>query len=222
MVSAVSNTSAAATSGVSQSASSAGMISADFQTFLLMLTTQMQNQDPLNPIESSEYAVQLATFSGVEQQVKTNTLLEALGGQMGLMGIGQYAGWVGMEARAAAPAWFDGHTSITLSPSPALGADQAVLVVTDSAGREVDRRPIIVSDDTVNWAGVSAAGDLLDAGLYGFSLESYANGALLSQAQVEVYSRIVEARGGSTGTQLVLNGGATIAVEEVTALREGR
>ena len=46
-----------------------GVISSDFQTFLTMLTTQLQNQDPLNPVESSDFAVQLATFSGVEQQV---------------------------------------------------------------------------------------------------------------------------------------------------------
>ena len=51
-------------------------ISSDFETFLRMLTVQMQNQDPLNPIQSSDFAVQLATFSGVEQQVRTNDLLE--------------------------------------------------------------------------------------------------------------------------------------------------
>ena len=40
----------------------------DFETFLRMLTVQMQNQNPLNPMESQEFAVQLATFSGVEQR----------------------------------------------------------------------------------------------------------------------------------------------------------
>ena len=41
-------------------------ISSDFNTFLKMLTTQLKNQDPLNPMDNSEYAAQLATFSGVE------------------------------------------------------------------------------------------------------------------------------------------------------------
>jgi flagellar basal-body rod modification protein FlgD len=54
------------------------VITADFQTFLQLLTTQLKNQDPLNPMESTEYATQLATFSGVEQQVRTNELLESL------------------------------------------------------------------------------------------------------------------------------------------------
>ena len=52
----------------SQSTAAKAMINSDFETFLKMLTAQMENQDPLNPIESSDYAVQLATFSGVEQQ----------------------------------------------------------------------------------------------------------------------------------------------------------
>lgn len=50
----------------------AAFASSDFETFLKMLTTQIKNQDPLNPMEGTEFAVQLATFSGVEQQVMTN------------------------------------------------------------------------------------------------------------------------------------------------------
>jgi len=41
------------------------LVSSDFDTFLKMMTTQVQNQDPLNPVDSSDYAVQLATFSSV-------------------------------------------------------------------------------------------------------------------------------------------------------------
>jgi flagellar basal-body rod modification protein FlgD len=58
-------------------------LTSDFETFLRMLTVQMKNQDPLNPIESSDFAVQLATFSGVEQQVKTNDLLTKLADSFG-------------------------------------------------------------------------------------------------------------------------------------------
>ena len=83
------------------------LIDSDFETFLRMLTVQLQNQDPLDPIDNSEYAVQLATFSGVEQQVKTNDLLETLGSQLGVMGMSELAGWVGKQARANMPASVD-------------------------------------------------------------------------------------------------------------------
>ena len=59
-------------------------ITSDFDTFLQMLTAQMKNQDPLNPIESADFATQLATFSSVEQAVLTNDLLRGLMSQTGL------------------------------------------------------------------------------------------------------------------------------------------
>ena len=96
----------------------------------------MENQDPLNPTDSSEYAQQLATFSGVEEAVLTNDLLTALMVQMNTTGMAQLADWVGKEARAAAPAYFDG-SPITLAPNPAVIADKVELVVYDEDGNEV-------------------------------------------------------------------------------------
>lgn len=214
-----STTASAATTGAA--AGKGGLIESDFQTFLVMLTTQMQNQDPLNPIDSSDYAVQLATFSGVEQQVKSNDLLQNLVAQMGLMGMAQMAGWVGMEARAAAPAWFDGDP-VTLAPNPAAAADEAVLVVYDDAGTEVSRRSVTLSADPIQWNGLTERGTVLDTGLYSFRLESYLNGNMIANDMIEVYSPIVEARGENGGTVLILEGGARISANDVTALRKPR
>jgi len=196
-----------------------GVISSDFETFLKMLTVQMQNQDPLSPIKSEDYAVQLATFSGVEQQVMTNDLLEALSTQMGVMGMAQLAGWVGMEARAAMPANFDG-TPITLSPNPERTADRADLVVRNADGVAVQRIGITVSSDTIQWTGLDTNGAELPHGTYSFEVESFSNGALSRTDPVEIYSRIVEARGDGGGTVLVMEGGAEVPASAITAIRE--
>ena len=128
------NQSAFASSGLpSASSTSKELVSSDFDTFLKMMTTQVQNQDPLDPVDSADYAVQLATFSSVEQQVKTNDLLVSLAAQMGGVGLTQAAQWVGMEARVAAPAVFDG-SPITLAPNPVANADQTRLIVKDASG----------------------------------------------------------------------------------------
>ncbi|NUB44910.1 flagellar hook assembly protein FlgD [Fertoebacter nigrum] len=192
----------------------------DYTTFLRMLTAQLQNQDPLNPMDSSDYAVQLATFSGVEQQQRTNQLLESLGSQFGVMNLAQLAGWVGKEARVAAPAWVDG-APVTLSPNPAALADRAVLVVRDAAGSLISREDIPLIAGPMDWAGTDMAGDPLPAGAYSFSLESYSNGDLLNTRPVEVYAPITEARGGPNGTMLVLRGGIEVLAADVTALRGG-
>ncbi|MDZ4093361.1 MAG: flagellar hook capping FlgD N-terminal domain-containing protein [Paracoccaceae bacterium] len=194
------------------------LINSDFDTFLKMMTAQLKNQDPLNPIESADFAVQLATFSGVEQQAKTNKLLEAMQGQLGLSGMAQLASWVGREGRAVAPAWVDG-APISLSPNPASGTDKAIIAVYDTRGQLVSRDEIPVGRATVDWDPVDIQGNPLRAGQYTFKLESYNGDELLSTNSLEVYARIIEVRGGVDGTTVILEGGAEVPASAVTALR---
>ena len=195
------------------------VISSDFETFLRMLTAQLENQDPLNPLESTDFATQLATFSGVEQQVQTNDLLRGLSDALGATGIGQLAEWVGREARAAMPVRFDG-APLSLAPAPAEGAEETTLIVRDDAGSVVQRIALPVSSDPVAWAGVTADGGPLPPGLYEFALESRAAGTVLSVDPVEAYAVVREARLVDGEVRLVFDGGATAAVTDVSALRE--
>lgn len=50
----------------------------DFDQFLNLLTTQLQNQDPLNPMDSNEFTNQIVQFSQVEQAINTNQKLDSL------------------------------------------------------------------------------------------------------------------------------------------------
>ncbi|HEY0214220.1 MAG TPA: flagellar hook capping FlgD N-terminal domain-containing protein [Paenirhodobacter sp.] len=193
----------------------------DFQMFLQLMTTQLQNQDPTSPIDSSDYAAQLASFSQVEQQVKTNDLLTSLSSKIGGSGISEYAGWVGMQALAETSANFDGSTPVSMAFDAASGADQAVLVVKNAAGTEVARLAVPVSATEVAWGGTDASGKALAAGIYSFNFESYSNGALVSTEAANVYSKITEARTGTNGVTLLLDNGAEIAPDNVLALRAG-
>jgi flagellar basal-body rod modification protein FlgD len=195
-------------------------ISSDYMTFLRMLTVQMQNQDPLNPIESSDYAVQLATFSGVEQQVRTNDLLAEMSARFQQFGMADMAGWIGKEARSNAPVHFDG-TPVTLSPNPAVGATRAVIVVKDAQGTLVSREEIPVSAGPYQWLGAGADGMPLPAGTYTIDLESMKGEEVIDSRPIEYYALVTEARGGgAAGTMLVLMGGIEVAATSVTALRE--
>ncbi len=212
-------TSSAATAGQTSAPGNTSKITSDFDTFLRMLTVQMQNQDPLNPIDSADYAVQLATFSGVEQQVRTNQLLADMQSRFQQMGMAEMAGWIGQEARSAAPLHLDGAPA-TLLPSPAAGADRAVLVVRDSRGALVAREEIPVSTDPYQWLGADAAGNPLPPGTYALSLESLQGDTVLNTSPVEHYARVVEVRSTPQGTSLILDGGVEVASSAVTALRQ--
>lgn len=56
----------------------AANVTADYDTFLQLLVTQLQNQDPLNPTDNAEFIAQLASFSAVEQQTQTNAKLDLM------------------------------------------------------------------------------------------------------------------------------------------------
>ena len=194
-------------------------ISSDFETFLHMLSVQMQNQDPLNPIDSSEYAVQLATFSSVEQQVLTNDLLTLLNNQLGAMGMSSIASWIGMEARITGPAHFTGDPIEVLPLTDPL-AEEADLIVLDENGTEVQRYAIDPSAETLTWSGRQNSTQPFDDGLYSFTVESRANGEVLSTLQADVYTRVSEARGGLYGTTLIGSGGVEFLSSDVVSLRE--
>ena len=63
--------------GTGMTTSSQG-IADNFQTFLTLLTTQLQNQNPLDPLDTNQFTQQLVQFAGVEQQLKTNDALSQL------------------------------------------------------------------------------------------------------------------------------------------------
>ena len=193
-------------------------ISADFETFLVMLTAQMKNQDPLNPLDSQDFATQLATFSGVEQQVQTNDLLTALTSQFATSNLADMAGWVGMEARLAVPAQFTG-SPVEIVANPPVFADRTELVVYDSTGNERQRLQIPVSDAPVLWAGTDESGTPFPSGEYSFEVVAYSNGEVIDEAIPEIFTRVEEVRLVNGQPLVVTEGGELYTTDLVRGLR---
>lgn len=74
----VSNAPSLATTRTTTPATSLKKSEMDYDSFLQLLITEMQNQDPTEPMKSSDYMAQFASFSTVEQAIKTNAKLDAL------------------------------------------------------------------------------------------------------------------------------------------------
>jgi flagellar basal-body rod modification protein FlgD len=74
-VSSVSSSSSTSASGLANDSST---IAGNFDTFLSLLTTQLKNQNPLDPLDTNQFTSQLVQFSSVEQQLKTNSYLQAM------------------------------------------------------------------------------------------------------------------------------------------------
>lgn len=194
-------------------------LSSDFETFLKMLTVQMENQDPLNPIDSGDYAVQLATFSSVEQQVLTNDLLSALSSSMAGGGLGTLGQWVGMDVRGSNKAQFSG-APIDLSAPVIDGADRRLLVVANDAGQTVARLDLDLATSDLSWDGTLAIGATAPDAAYSFRIEGYKEGQLIASEAAQTYARVKEARIEGGSAVLVLDGGMTLKSTDVTALRD--
>ena len=90
-------------SAATQSATEASQsgLSANYELFLSMLTTQIQNQDPLDPLDSAEYTNQLVQYSSVEQSIQTNRNLEEMISLLSSNQSSAYVNYIGTEVTAA-------------------------------------------------------------------------------------------------------------------------
>lgn len=220
MITPTQSTTQANTQAQSASQSQATSIASEFDTFLLLMTTQAQNQDPLEPMDSTEYASQLAQFSMVEQQVQSNELLSELALSLGGIKLEELASWVGMDVQTTAAFHFDGEP-VTFSAQAEPTADSAVMVIRDSDGTEIERISVPVTQTEFDWAGTASDGSPLPTGSYSATLESYDGEELLSVQPVSTYSQVVEAQVGEDAVVLTLESGQVVPAGMVTGVRTG-
>src|SRR6202022_115749 len=85
----------------SLSSTTGGTLAGNFQTFLTLLTTQLQNQNPLSPLDTNQFTQQLVEFAGVQQQLNTNDSLATLVSLQQTTQSTQALGFVGKTAVVA-------------------------------------------------------------------------------------------------------------------------
>jgi flagellar basal-body rod modification protein FlgD len=143
-------------------------LSGNFDTFLQLLTTQLQNQDPLDPMDSNQFTQQLVEFSQVEQQINTNTNLQTLITQ-GQTQSGAYAtGYLGkvVTVTGGQAALTDGQAQWNYNLAAA--ATSTTLSVTNANGQVVysGSGQTSAGNNTFTWNGEDNNGNQLADGTY--------------------------------------------------------
>ena len=158
------------TQGNNGSITDGASLAQTFDTFLKLLTTQLQHQDPLDPMDTNEFTSQLVEFTGVEQAMATNKKLDALISLQTDMQMNDAVGYIGKTVGADGLMLMlqDGQSTITYD----LGGNAAkvnVLVI-DEHGNTVRTLPGDTSfgHHEITWDGRNENGTQLDDGLYGF------------------------------------------------------
>ncbi len=152
-------------------------LSQDFDQFLSLLTTQLQNQDPLDPMDSSEFTNQLVQFSQVEQQISTNEQLETLVGLQDLSLTSVVLGYIGMNVEVEGEDFSyegDGQPYQAYYEIPAGGAQVVDITIYDE-----NNQPIYTAKGNNDagkhellWDGNDDNGNPVDAGNYRISVQA--------------------------------------------------
>jgi flagellar basal-body rod modification protein FlgD len=153
-------------------AGSAQSLADNFDTFLALLTTQLQNQDPLDPLDSAQFTEQLVQFSGVEQAITTNKKLDRL---LDLQADNQLTGavsYIGRTAEFVSDKLQLSNSAAKISYGLDGKAAQTTINIVDGSGRVVRS----VSGATgagrheFIWDGLDGNGTQLADGVYNFSV----------------------------------------------------
>ena len=194
-------------------------LSGNFSTFLTLLTTQLKNQDPMSPMDSSQFTQQLVQFSQVEQQINTNDNLQSL------ISLAQ-----GRSASDAV-SYLGKTVTITNGNAPlasgkadwsyALGTDSTAttLTVTDANGNVVYSTPgeTASGQHDFTWNGTDTNGNQLPDGVYKLSVAAQAADG--SAVQTSVASKGVIDEVNLSGSEpLLMIGPMAIPVSQVAAV----
>lgn len=194
------------------------------QRFLKLLVTQLNNQDPLNPMQNAELTSQLAQMSTVSGIEKLNSTLSGLVNQTGSNQVLQAASLIGYNVLSP------GDTLTTKTPEagkdpatqafavqlPGTASDVEIKIV-DSTGkvvRTIDAGSMTEGVNAVTWDGKDDVGNVVPAGAYRFTVDATNSGATV-KATALTFSQVAAVKQGTSGVTLELSSGASIGLSDV-------
>ena len=226
MTIAAATSAAAATSSASTSSSAISQtgtaalasLSGNFSTFLTMLMTQLQNQDPTSPMDSSQFTSELVQFSSVEQEINTNTNLTQLIQLTQASQVEQSSALLGKPATV---------TSTQLSLQNGTGqinfntttAEPVVIAVYNSAGAEIQSvsATTAAGANTWQWNGQNANGVTQPDGAYKVTVNTVGSNGTASAVPFTVVGTVTAIQNVS-GTVDLQMGGLTLPFSAVQSV----
>jgi flagellar basal-body rod modification protein FlgD len=217
---------ASSSSGTSSSTASAlgtnalQSLGSNFTSFLSLLTTQLQNQDPTSPMDTNQFTQELVEFTGVQQSVTTNSNLSQLISLTQGSQVLQSSQVIGDTATVTSPqiALQSGAGTVTFN---AASAEPVQIAIVNSAGT-----PIL--DTTINaqagsnswtWNGQDNNGNTLPDGAYGIALETGTTGSNAAPITFSVQGTASGLTNTSSGMQLDI-GALQVPMSSVQSLSQ--
>ncbi len=192
------------------------------EDFLQLLVAQLQNQDPLNPQDPTEFTAQLAQFSSLEQLFTVNSNLEIMAAASGDSERLSALNLIGKEVVSDSGVFRLGEDEVQLGYRLAVPAQEVNLYVMDASGDVVATIPTpetAAGEHFLSWDGRDADGNKLAAGEYALVAKAMAG----QDEELPVMSLVKGVVGGvnlaDSGSVLVTTGGDFL-LKEVVSVKE--
>lgn len=214
-----SSLSAAANASAASSASNPLLSLTDnFQSFLQMLMTQLQNQDPTSPMDSNTFTTELVQFAGVEQQISTNgSLTQLIQLQQGNTVV-QSSQLVGKQVQVTSSqlSLQNGAAAIDYT---APSAEPVVITVSNSTGQALYSTTVNASQGANSWSwnGQTADGSTAKDGAYTVTVEAGGSGAASTALPFTVVGTVTGVQSSGSTVNLSL-GSLTVPISDLTSM----
>ena len=191
----------------------------DFDTFLQLLTAQLRNQDPLSPLDGTEFVAQLATFSSVEQLIAVNDRVDALGAAVSGTAISSLSHWIGRSVAVA-----DGSFRATGAPiqfvAPSVGPSERIEAEVTTPDGTVLRQIAVFpgAGGLASWDGTDGTGNVLAPQDLVLTLKVTGSEGT-KEIPGEVLSDVLAIRGGPNGAVVDLADGRVVAPETIARVQ---
>jgi flagellar basal-body rod modification protein FlgD len=216
---------AASTSTGNSTADAINKLSGDFNNFLTLLTTQLKNQDPLSPMDSTQFTQQLVAFTGVEQQINTNAKLDTMIGldKTGLLT--QSASFIGNQIQAAGDQlWLpaDGSGAQVGYNLPS-DASAAAMAISDANGTLIRTGavPTTKGDHIVGWDGTNDQGTAQPSGVYNVTIQALdQNSQPVSNITTSIIGTVTNVSNDQTTGTVLSIGSVQVPLSSVTSIKK--
>jgi len=143
-------------------------LSSNYQMFLQLLVTQMQNQSPLNPMDSNQFTQQLVQYSSVEQQIKTNQSLTDLKTMFAIQSAMSFVGYVGKTVTVDSSTTQLKEGTATWNFNGSAACAEAKIEIRDENGNVVytTTQKLASGNGKFEWHGETDSGGTAPAGNY--------------------------------------------------------
>lgn len=210
MTSAVTGTNSTATSTTTSKAAQAGTkLAENMDMFLTMLTTQLKNQDPLSPMDSTQFTQQLVQFASVEQQISANSNLEKLISLQKSNQVSEALSYIGktVKAESSQIALQDKEADFTyLLPEDAASV---TITIKDASGvtvKQVALGQTSAGEHDGVWDGKDGSGNQLPDGAYQLSIAATSKDGTVSKASTSMIAKVTAVATNDGTTTLSANG----------------